>query len=172
MQVVIKNGRISAWHPDYQDLSSVGGYIGRLILTVPDGTPVEIGQTWEVGLDDIKDVTCARLNAKRDAVKFGIFTDSHGIRYDVHKDGRDNFTALEAKIANGLVLPDGFAWTDADNQQQPHTNATILALTTEILFWSSAVHETCVAAKTAIRDPAVTTIAQVKSIESAVVWPG
>lgn len=124
-----------------------------------------------VDIQAAKDAACARLNAKRDSIKFGVFTDSHGVRYDVHKDGRDNFTGLEAKIANGLVLPEGFAWTDADNRQQPHTNTTFLALTTEILFWSSAVHETCVAAKAAIRDEAVTTVEQVAAIEAGVQWP-
>lgn len=147
---------------------------GVEVLDVPPARCPTFGAWTPVPAVDIqaaKDAACDRLNAKRDAVKFGVFTDSHGISYDVHKDGRDNFTGLEAKIANGLVLPDGFAWTDAGNKQQPHTNATILALTTEILFWSSAVHETCVAAKAAIRDEAVTTVEQIAAIEADVVWP-
>lgn len=118
-----------------------------------------------------KDAACARLNAKRDAIQYGAFTDSHGHPYDVDSKGREKMTGLEAKIANGLTLPEGFTWTGADNAERPHTNATFLALTTEILLWTSTVHGVCVAAKAAIRDEAVTTLEQVAAIEAGVVWP-
>lgn len=119
----------------------------------------------------VKSAACARLNANRDAIQYGTFTDSNGHPYDVDSKGREKMTGLEAKIANGLTLPDGFTWTGADNQEYPHTNATFLALTTEILLWTSTVHGVCVAAKAAIRNDAVTTVEQVAAIEAGVVWP-
>lgn len=124
-----------------------------------------------VDIQAVKDAACARLNAKRDAIQYSTFTDSNGHSYDTDARSREKMTGLEAKIANGLTLPGGFTWTGADNVERPHTNATFLALTTEILLWTSTVHGVCVEAKKAIRDEAVTAIEQVAAIEAGVVWP-
>ncbi len=146
---------------------------GVEILTEPPaGCPTFGG--WRVlpavDIQVARDAACARLNARRDAIKYGVFTDSHGVRYDVHRDARDNFDGVESKIANGLVLSAGFTWTDADNTERPHDNASFLALTMEILLWSQAVHAACVAAKRAVRDDAAD-LAGVATAEAAVSWP-
>lgn len=139
----------------------------------PDGCPTFGG--WmplpAVDIQAFKNAACARLNAKRDAIQYSTFTDSHSHVYDTDARSREKMTGLEAKIANGLTLPDGFTWTGADNVERAHTNATFLALTTEILIWTSQVHGVCVEAKKAIRDEAVTTADQVEAIEAGVVWP-
>ena len=49
MKIVISDFTVVAYHHDAQTVS--GLYPGCLILTVPDGTPVEIGQAWEVTLE-------------------------------------------------------------------------------------------------------------------------
>lgn len=136
-------------------------------------------QTWAVqdmGEEEVavllaseKDAACARLNGKRDAIQYGTFTDSHGHGYDVDARGREKMTGLEAKIANGLVLPDGFSWTGGDNVERPHDNASFLNLTTEILIWTSMAHAVCVNAKTAVR--AAGDVAGIAAIEALVVWP-
>jgi len=73
---------------------------------------------------------------------------SHGVRYDVNAKGREKMTGLTAMLgATGLTLPADFSWTDADNEQRPHTAETFLALTTEITNWTSLVHNTAVDAK-------------------------
>lgn len=136
-------------------------YLGQISLEA-DAEAVLAGE---------KAAACGRLNAKRDALQYSVYTDSNGHPYDVDARGREKMTGLEAKIANGLVLPDGFTWTGADNVERAHTNASFLALTTEILLWTSAVHGVCVAAKAAIRDEAVTTLEAVAAIEAGVVWP-
>lgn len=145
----------------------------EVLADAPAGCPTFGGWTPlpAVDIQAVKAAACARLNAKRDAIQYSTFTDSHGHGYDVDAKSREKMTGLEAKIANGLVLPDGFTWTGADNVERPHTNTTFLALTTEILLWTSAVHGVCVAAKAAIRDEAVTTLDQVAAIEAGVVWP-
>ena len=51
MKIVIRNNAIIATHSDTQNLSAVSDYQDCIILTVPDGTPVELGQTWEVTLE-------------------------------------------------------------------------------------------------------------------------
>ena len=68
MQIVIRSGVIAGWHPDGQDLSGVAAYRDCLILTVPDATPVEIGQAWEVDLDAAKTAKIAQATALCDAV--------------------------------------------------------------------------------------------------------
>lgn len=143
------------------------------VVEPPAGCPTFGGWTPlpAVDIKAVKESACCHLNSKRDALQYGVFTDSHGHPYDVDSKGREKMTGLEAKIANGLALPDGFTWTGADNVERPHTNATFLALTTEILLWTSAVHGVCVSAKAAIRDEAVTTAEQVAAIEAGVVWP-
>lgn len=83
----------------------------------------------------------------------------------------DNLTGIMAKIADGFVLPEGYEWTDADNEQRVHTSDTMRTLTTEILLWTSAIHDVCVETKKAIRSETVTTAEEVKAIETSVVWP-
>ena len=89
-------------------------------------------QTWRVedlGTEEVaalvvgaKEAACARLNAKRDEIEYGVFTDSHGIRYDVDGKGREKMTGLTAMLgATGVALPAGFTWTTADNAEQPTT---------------------------------------------------
>lgn len=67
MKIVIsKAASIVATHADSQDLT--GLYPGCLILTVPDSTPVEIGQTWGVSLADAQAARIAQAKAAVDAV--------------------------------------------------------------------------------------------------------
>lgn len=143
------------------------------LVDPPAGLPL-FGGEWLAGPDFFAEqfAACDRLNARRDEIQYRVFTDSHGHSYDVHTKGRERMTGLEAKIANGLVLPEGFSWTGADNEERFHTNATFLALTTEILFWTGSVHSVCVAAKKAIRElPQEQGIEAIKAIEAGVIWP-
>ena len=142
--------------PSYLEWLDAGGVVEILPYVVPD-------------LASLQEAACNRLNATRDRIEYGTFTDSHDNPYDVDARGREKLTGLEAKIANGLILPEGFSWTGADNEEHPHTNATILALTTEILLWTDAVHRACVVAKKAVR--AATDAAGVAAAEASVVWP-
>ena len=143
---------------------------GVAIVEPPQHLPRFGGEWLAPDVDAARDAACTRLNARRDAIKYGVYVDSHGVRYDVHRDARDNFAGVESKIANGLELPEGFTWTDADNTERPHDNASFLALTMEILLWSQAVHAACVAAKRAVRDDAAD-LAGVATAEAAVSWP-
>lgn len=68
MKVVINSGFVCAFHHDTQNLSGIHEYRDCLILTVPDSTPVEIGQSWEVGLDESKASRIVEATAICDAV--------------------------------------------------------------------------------------------------------
>ena len=65
MQIVIHDNRVVATHADGQGLASL--YPGCLILTVPDGTPVAIGQPWNVDLDAARAGQLAAIRAACDA---------------------------------------------------------------------------------------------------------
>lgn len=68
MKIVIKSGHVVACHPDQQNLSFVSDYCGCLVLTVPDGTPVEIGQVWEVSLEQAVAARISEATAVCDSV--------------------------------------------------------------------------------------------------------
>lgn len=78
MHIVIRDGRVAAWHPEGQDLSGVTDYVGCLILTVPNGTPVEIGQAWEVDLEAAKASVCAEIDAKAERRRNAVLTPGAG----------------------------------------------------------------------------------------------
>ncbi|OJW26186.1 MAG: hypothetical protein BGO49_00305 [Planctomycetales bacterium 71-10] len=97
------------------------------------------------------DAARAAINARRNELEFGVFTDSLGHRYDVDRDSRDRLTgAVTMATAVPSAIPAGFEWTDADNVQRPHTAATLIALAGEILAWTSAVHAHAVGLKAAV----------------------
>lgn len=118
-----------------------------------------------------KAAACDRLNATRDAIEYSVYTDSHGVRYDVDAKGREKMTGVTAMLgATGVALPASFTWTDADNIERPHNAETFLGLTSEILAWTDAVHRAAVAAKAEVRTAG--TLEAVQSAEAGVVWPG
>ena len=84
MKIVINDtGVLAATHSDFQDVDNL--YPGCLILTVPDGTPVEIGQAWEVGLDEAKAARIVEATAVCNAVLSPL-----GVRYCPYE--RDTWT--------------------------------------------------------------------------------
>ncbi|KHK02062.1 hypothetical protein [Desulfovibrio sp. TomC] len=78
MQIVIRSGFVTGWHSDGQDLTVVTGYRGCLILTVPDDTPVAIGQPWEADLDAARQSVCAELDAMAERLRNTVLTPGSG----------------------------------------------------------------------------------------------
>ncbi|WP_428562300.1 MAG: hypothetical protein ACP59X_21035 [Solidesulfovibrio sp. DCME] len=66
--VIATDGLVKATHGDAQYISGVPGYAGCLVLTVPDGSAVEIGQAWSVSLTDAVAARVAEAAAACDAV--------------------------------------------------------------------------------------------------------
>lgn len=67
MKIVLnKNKLVIALHCEGQDI--FGLYPGCLIMTVPDGTPVDTEQEWSVGLDSAKAAAIMAAAAACDAV--------------------------------------------------------------------------------------------------------
>ena len=76
MQIVIDNGAIGRTHPNGQDIS--GLYPGCLILTVPDATPVEIGQAWGIDLAAAKASACDAIDARAEKLRQTVLTPGAG----------------------------------------------------------------------------------------------
>ena len=93
MQIVINNYVVSAFYADSQDLSGISDYRGCLILAVPDGTPVEIGQAWAV------DLGAAKTSA-RDAID----AEAERRRNTVLTPGAGQMAAYQAKEAQARAL--------------------------------------------------------------------
>lgn len=98
MQIVIRSGVVAGWHPDGQDLSGVAAYRDCLILTAPDATPVEIGQTWEVDLEAAKASRIAQATAACSAVLAPL-----SVRYCPYE--RDTWTEQVAQAQALLADP-------------------------------------------------------------------
>ena len=91
MQCVIFGNEVVAYHPDSQDLS--GLYPGCLVLTVPDGTPAEIGQAWAIDLDAAKACACAAIDAQAEVLRQTVLT-----------PGAGQMAAYQAKEAQATAL--------------------------------------------------------------------
>jgi len=74
--VVPENGMVVALHLDSQDVANL--YPGCLVLTVPDGTNVTIGQAWTVDLDAAKSSVRAVIDAKAEALRNAVLTPGSG----------------------------------------------------------------------------------------------
>ena len=66
MKIAVRSGNVFAVHSNFQDIASL--YPGCLILTISDGTPVELGQAWEVTVEQAKAARIAQATALCDAV--------------------------------------------------------------------------------------------------------
>ena len=78
MKLVIKSGHVAAWHSDGQDLSHVAMESGCLVLTVPDATPVDIGQAWEADLQAAKATVCDEIDAEAERRRNAVLTPGAG----------------------------------------------------------------------------------------------
>ena len=75
MQIVLRDARVIAFYPDGQALAPREGV---LVVAVPDGTFVEIGQPWEIDLDAAKASACAALDAAAETLRQTVLTPGAG----------------------------------------------------------------------------------------------
>ena len=92
-----------------------------------------------------------QINAARDAARAsGVEHEGHV--YDTDPDSVLLLTATIASIEAGLALPEGFYWTTADDQDVPHTGASLKALAQVMLNHGFAVHHAARTAKTLLEE--------------------
>ncbi|WP_428568698.1 MAG: hypothetical protein ACP59X_09880 [Solidesulfovibrio sp. DCME] len=94
-------------------------------------------------MEAVRATAKAMIDGWVSARMYGRFVDSQGRVYSVHRSARDWMTGLEAKLAGGMVLPDGWTWDDAAGNAIVHTAATFKQLTTEITLWTDVLYRTC-----------------------------
>lgn len=147
--------------------------LSRLGITVAEA--VSWGcqdRTIDVPADRIASIRAtakARIDSWSDARMFGLFIDSQRNTYKVNRSVRDWMTGLEAKLAGGMVFPEGFTWDDASGNAIHHTAATFRALTAEITLWTDALYRTAAAAQGAVDTSSDAW--EVDAILCGIVWP-
>ena len=105
MHIVISPKRIlRATHADSQDVAQ--NYPDCLILTVPDGTPVEIGQAWAVDLADAKASISAALDAKAERLRNAMLTPGSGQMAAYQEKERQARALLQDETPTEAEYPD------------------------------------------------------------------
>lgn len=178
MQIVIRSMSVTAVHADVQDLSEVSHYKDCLVITVPDATPVELGQTWAMDLPAFKDAVCSRIESARLALeRAGVWINwPDGARSKIQtRDDRD-WRNINGVASRGLArltqaLTDADWFRDADNVDHELSPTQALDLGYQASAAISVIARVAQAAKDAIRSDAVATEAAVLAIEAAIVWP-
>lgn len=101
MNIVIEDGAVVAIHPTSQDLA--GLYPGGLVLTVPDGTSVDLGQAWAVDLEAAKESACADIDTTAERLRQAVLT-----------PGAGQMAAYQAKEAQATALLQDGTPTEAE----------------------------------------------------------
>jgi hypothetical protein len=177
MKIVLKDCIVIAIHNDAQDLCGVSGYRGCLILAVPDGTPVEIGQTWEVTLEQ---AVAAREIEAADACQAVL--DPLAARFPGHETktwekqkaeaeailaGDTDQTIEKYPTIGGIIAVTGEAWgafamaVDANNQRWTAVVANVAGQRQRFVAAIKAV---------AAKDGA--TVADVLAVDMTITLPG
>lgn len=122
--VIAADGFVSAIHDNAQDVAHL--YPGCLVLTVPDGTPVEPGQPWAVGLEAAIAARIAEAAAACDAILAPL-----AARFGAYE--RDTWPAQLAEARALLADPALAALPQAGQVDAIPTIRTITAVTSEDL---------------------------------------
>ncbi|BAH73899.1 hypothetical protein [Solidesulfovibrio magneticus] len=109
MFVVVKNGVIAATSPAAPDASSLAAYQGAVVLSVPDGTPVEIGQAWDVALDAAKTSACNAIDAEAERRRSLVLTPGAGQMAAYQEKERQARTLLQDDTPTEGEYPDIFS---------------------------------------------------------------
>jgi hypothetical protein len=153
-------------------------YKDCLVLNVPDGTPVELGQVWAMDLPAFKDAICGRIEAARLALEqAGVWINwPDGSRSKIQTRDERDWRNINGVASRGLArltqaLTDADWFRDADNVDHELTPTQALDLGYQASAAISDIARVAQAAKDAIRADSVATEAAVLAIEAAIAWP-
>lgn len=176
MQIVLQGGRVLVTHLDGQAID--GLYPGCLVLSVPNGTPVEDGQIWPVDLEVVKTAVCSRIDAKAESLCNQVITPGSA------QMARYQRKEAQARQFREAVIPTEDAALAAFRQQYaaiygevgitaetPQGVAEVIVAMADAWWaYGDAVEASRLAGKRAVMaagDPA-----GVAAAEAAIVWPG
>ncbi|WP_029459675.1 hypothetical protein [Solidesulfovibrio alcoholivorans] len=167
MQLIIFDNDIVAYHGDTQNIS--GLYPGCLVLSVPDGTPIEIGQPWAIDLDAARTSACAAIDAQ-----------AEGLRQTVLTPGAGQMAAYQAKEAQATALlqdptpteaeyPDIFNEIGVTADSAAEVAAAVLAAAEKWRDYGRLVERARLAGKKAVQEAA--DAAGIIAARDGVAWP-
>lgn len=169
MQIVIKECHLAGWHPDDQDLSGVPGYAGCLVLTVPDATPVEIGQAWEVDLDAAKASVCDAIDAEAERRRNAVLTPGAGQMAAYQEKERQARLLLADDTPTEAEYPDIYNEIGITADSAGEVAMAVQAAAERWRTYGRLVERARLAGKKAVAE--ASDLAEVLAARDAIVWP-
>ncbi len=156
-----------AIHADSQDVSAL--YPGCLILAVPDGTPVEIGQAWEVDLADTKASACGEIDAEAEKRRNAVLTPGSGQMAAYQAKETQARALLADDTPTEAEYPDIFGEIGITAESAGEVAMAVLATAEKWRTYSRLVERCRLAGKQAVAEAG--NVAAVIAARTAVAWP-
>lgn len=168
MQLIIdSNGKVLVCHSDTQDVAN--RYPGCLILTVPDGTPVEIGQAWEVDLAAAKASVCAEIDTEAERRRNAVLTPGAGQMAAYQEKETQARALLADDTPTEAEYPDIYNEIGITADSAGEVAMAVLAAAEKWRTYGRQVEHVRLAGKKAAAEAG--DIAAVIAAREAVVWP-
>jgi hypothetical protein len=165
--VVTASGVVVAWHVTGQEVS--GGYPGCVVLPVPDGTPVEVGQTWNVDLGTARAAVCEAIDTAAERLRQTVLTPGAGqmAAYQA-KEGQARALLVDPAPTEG-DYPDIFNEIGITAASAGEVAMAVLAAAEKWRTYGRAVERVRLSAKKAVAE--TSDLAGLLAAREAVDWP-
>ena len=167
MQFVVKNGFALALHTDKQSIDSL--YPGCLILAAPDGTPVTIGQAWDIDLDAAKASACAAIDVTAESLRQTVLTPGAGQMAAYQAKEAQATALLQDPMPTEAEYPDIFNEIGVTADSAAEVAAAVLAAAEKWRDYGRRIERIRLAAKRDVQ--AATDAAGIVAARDGVAWP-
>ncbi len=169
MKIVLRDGAVAATHHESQDLSAVPEYRDCLILTVPDGTLVEIGQPWDVDLDAAKASVNNAIDAEAERRRNAVLTPGAGQMAAYQEKERQARALLADDTPTEAEYPDIYNEIGLTADSAGEVAMAVLAAAERWRAYGRQVERARLAGKKAVA--AAGDVAAILAARHAVPWP-
>ena len=167
MKIVVSNGIVLTTYMDSQDVAPP--HSGCIILTVPNGTPVEIGQAWEIDLDAAKACACAAIDAQAEVLRQTVLTPGAGQMAAYQAKEVQATALLKDPTPTEAEYPDIFNEIGVTADSAAEVAATVLAAAEKWRDYGRLVERARLAGKKAVQ--AAADVADIVAARDDVAWP-
>lgn len=168
MKLVVKDRCVVAVHADSQDV--LDRYPGCCVLTVPDGMPVEIGQSWVVDLDAAKVSARAAIDARAEALRHAVLTPGSGQMAAYQEKERQAAALLQDADPTEAKYPDIYNEVGVTADTGQDVAMAILTAAERWREYGRKVEKARLAGKRLVAEAG--DAAHVIAVRDAVAWPG
>lgn len=168
MQLILRDGRVAAYHPDNQDIA--GLYPGCIAVVVSDDTSVELVQPWEVDLDAAKAAARDEIDARAETLRNAVLTPGAGQMAAYQEKERQARVMLADPTPTEEEYPDIFNEIGITADSAGEVAMAVLAASERWRAYGRLVERARLAGKKAVG--AASDLADILEARDAVVWPG